>query len=362
MRAIKRARTTLAIILGSLTLGGVLASAAAGMTSSDTAPALYTAPDGTEVSIGAAVTVINEDDIELPVHCIASPSGSCVFVGDGYLYKTAGLLLSEPLTSMRNEGNEVAYGGGSLYPLYHPGVGVNLYPLVLPVGSGGTIWFTLDGRNRLSYVRFLHLGLVVVGAVVCAHDPCVVTTITYPNPTLPPTTETNGAPPADAGTVALDLSHAEPPPPTYVTLSDLAVRPNGEATITLRCTSSHLLRGDCIITDLEAEAPGGHDPEQRWDRWLFLRRSVVLKPGTKTTARLYYWRNHQAAGSPTPSSFQRGIWSGTPQATIGTAICDSSRRGCHASPFNGYGNAEITAELIQLGPPELRSRMAVAHG
>lgn len=362
MRAINLARATLAVILGCLTIGGVMAGSAAGVTSPETAPAPYTAPDGTEVSIGTAATVINEDDIELPVRCLASPSGSCVFVGNGGLYNGAGLLPSEPLEFTSNEDNLVAYGGGSPYPLYHPGIGVNLYPLVVPVGGSGTTWYWLSERNRLGYQRFLRLGSVVVGAVVCAHAPCVATRVVDANPDIPPTTETNGAPPVDVGSIALDLSYAEPPPPTYVHLSHLTVRPDGEATITMRCTSSHLLRGDCIVTDLEAEAPGGRDPNQRWGRWLFVRRRVVLKRGAEKTVRLYYWQTGQAAGSPTPSSFQRGIWSEATQAFIGTAICDSRRHGCHASPFNAYGNSEITAELIQLGPPELPAHMLVAHG
>lgn len=359
MRAINLARATLAVILGCLTIGGVMAGSAAGVASPEPAPSPYTAPDGTEVSIGTAATVINEDDIELPVRCLASPSGSCVFDGGG-LYKPSGLVPFQPLTAAEAEEAEVADGGGSFYSLLHPGASST--PLEVPVGSSGTALFSLEVRNRSGYQRFLRLGSVAVGVDVCSRSPCLVTTAVIVNPTLPPVMESYGAPNVDVGTVALDLAHAEPPPPTYVYFSHLTVRPDGEATITLRCTNSHLLRGNCIVTGLEAEAPGGRDPEQRWDRWLFLRQSVVLKRGAEKTFRLYYWRDHQAAGSPTPSPFQRGVWTGTTQAAIWTGICDSRRRGCHATSFDAYGNAELTAELIQLGPPELASRIAVAHG
>ncbi len=324
--------------------------------SASTAPAPYTASDGTTVTIGEMVRVINADDIELSVHCLASPSGSCAFGGEGGLKKTSSL--AQPVA---DGPDQVAYGGGSLYPLSHQGVGVNLYPLVIPVGSSGTVWFSMNKRTRPAYERFLRLGSVMVDAVICSHYPCVVTKIVVLNPAFPPTTESYGAAPVPIGSATLDVSHAEPPPPTYVYLSNLTVRPNGEARITMRCTSSHLLHGKCIVTDLEAEAPGGQTPTQRFNRWLFLRKSVVLERGRAKTERLYY-RTRQAAGSPTPSASQRGVWSRSTKATIGTGICDSHFYGCHASRFNAYGNAGITAELIQLDPPELPSHMPVKHG
>jgi len=359
MRAGRRGRSRKLGALGACLVAVLTAAScpsAIPVASANTAPAPYTASDGTTVSVGEAARVINRDDIELTVHCLASPSGSCAFGGEGGLNKTSSL--APPVA---DGPDQVAYGGGSLYPLSHQGVGGNLYPLVIPVGSSGTTWYSLNKRTRPAYERFLRLGSVMVDAVICSRYPCVVTKVVVLNPAFPPTTESYGAAPVPIGKVALDLSHAEPPPPTYVHLSSFTVRPNGEATITMRCTSSHLLHGKCIVTDLEAEAPGGRTYKQ-WERWLFLRQSVVLERSAVKTVKLYYWKNGHAAGSPTPSASQRGAWNRTTHAYIGTAICDSHFYGCHASPFNAYGNAQITAELIQFGPPELPSQISVKHG
>jgi hypothetical protein len=333
----------------------VAGTPAPAMAPATTAP--YTAPDGTQVAVGTAVEVINEDDIELPVHCLASPSGSCVFDGGG-LYKPSGLVLFQPLTRAEVETAAVAEGGESLDSLFHPGAPPA--PLEVPVGGSGTTLFSLEAPNRRGYERFLHLGAVAVGMDVCARAPCLITTAVVVNPELPPVMESNGAPNVDVGTVPLDVSQAEPSPPTYVYLSRLTVRHDGEATISLRCTSSPLLRGSCIVTDFVAE-PAGSRMDRKYSL-LFLRKSLVIPRGGETTTRLYYWRAHQPAGSPVPSAFQYNTWSNVTQADISVDVCSSSRRGCHASSFNAYGSSEVTAELMQRGPPELPSHMTVWRG
>lgn len=284
----------------------------------------YTASDGAQFALGDTVTINKEDEMVWPVTCVASSTGACG-IGESWRLYAPGTGPASPPT-MRPDMEPL--DGQGLFPNFgpfpqgcdpsYPGAGCQTIPVGKTVSAYFYAWGSA-GKNSFieqqsMYRAWLHRHEGTVYGDLCAAGNWMMCGGSAQGP--------------DPATLAVkvDASHALPPLPPYVSVSNLTVNGKGHGTIRITCRSGsvHSCRVAVVVT-----APGGTSASY----FIETHGEVILPRGTTRTVALV------PAVHAAP-----GLWVGAHSVLVEVDACDTARPYCIHNAFQGK---EFRADLQQ---------------